>query len=47
MYGDKGLVMVKGNVEECEYLVDSGSQGTLVSLSLVKELKLEHMIRPS
>ena len=40
-------MIVKGAVQDCEcvFLVDSGSQGTLVNLSLVKELKLEHLIR--
>ena len=45
----KHTVVVRGVVETCQVncLVDTGSQATLVNLSLVKDLRLEQSIRKS
>ena len=43
----KSSVVVRGLAENCQVncLVDTGSQATLVNLSLIKHLRLEHNIR--
>ena len=43
----KSSVVVRGLAENCQVncLVDTGSQATLVNLSLIKYLRLEHNIR--